>query len=458
MSLTENLQRRGAVYYWRRRLPPLLAVRHSTTYIKMSLRTKDPKQARMLAAQLNCCAIDIFESPSMTLISKEQLSDFFKRAFEQHLRKLSLNLDVERADGRADIPDSIRKDRIIGQAYMALAKNGLATRLTNSEREELIRGGMPLQDVREVDEQLLQWRSSGYRPSLNRIKSILRMVKADDTKAVNIVTAQPYYLKALGEALLAAHSQYLLPTMMASDGIAKQIVVNDAGRSKLDQFEDQTPVSEPGPASCSTLTLLAASQKLIDERTADRNWDEKTAAQARFIFSLWSKFMKEVYDIAEFNDLRREHLSAFSNFLRNFPKTYGKSSRDQFLTIDDIRKRAERLGNGEKGLEVGTRNRHLTFLNQLLELAAREGSNIDPKVSWTPFRAKRSTRARDDRRTPRTDQMAALFQLPIFTGCAGWDDMHTAGDQIFHRAVFFRTDYRLLLWHAARRILWPHAR
>ncbi len=56
VPVVSNLERRGAVYYWRRRVPPTLARTTGLTHLKLSLRTREPRQARFLAAQMDAAA------------------------------------------------------------------------------------------------------------------------------------------------------------------------------------------------------------------------------------------------------------------------------------------------------------------------------------------------------------------------------------------------------------------
>ncbi|WP_376767962.1 DUF6538 domain-containing protein [Jiella pacifica] len=49
MGITTGLERRGAVYYWRKRLPDGLAGRIGLTHVKLSLRAREVQEARYLA-------------------------------------------------------------------------------------------------------------------------------------------------------------------------------------------------------------------------------------------------------------------------------------------------------------------------------------------------------------------------------------------------------------------------
>jgi len=53
VAVASHIERRGAVYDWRRRLPDFLAERLKQRCVVVSLRTRELKPARYLAAQLD---------------------------------------------------------------------------------------------------------------------------------------------------------------------------------------------------------------------------------------------------------------------------------------------------------------------------------------------------------------------------------------------------------------------
>lgn len=79
----------------------------------------------------------------------------------------------------------------------------------------------------------------------------------------------------------------------------------------------------------------------------------------------------------------------------------------------------------------------MTFLGQLIAFAKGRGSAVDRDLSTTPFRARNDRRARDQRPVPKLEGINRLFNRPLFTGYASWDDIDTPGQQFFHRAEYF---------------------
>ena len=179
-------------------------------------------------------------------------------------------------------------------------------------------------------------------------------------------------------------------------------------------------------AAAHTGGVIAISTKLIEKKLADEVWDEKIARQARMIFDLFGRFLTEEAGVNDLAELRQHHLDAFEIILRILHKTYGKSPKDRRRTIADLRKDSEQRPSTERGLSGATRNRHLTFIGQLLRRAKSAGVAVDPQLDLTELRARKNKRGRDDRPVPTWIQIETLFHQPVFTGCGDWDDMQVA--------------------------------
>ncbi|NJL50225.1 MAG: hypothetical protein HC909_00380 [Blastochloris sp.] len=128
MPIVSGLERRGAVYYWRRRLPKPLAGRLSAALIKICLRTKEVRVARFLSAQLDAAAERLFMLPPPANLSREQLPAIFKETFEAHRAKLAQLDNHVRRDGDADLKTIRAEHRATGYAYRLLARLAKAPR------------------------------------------------------------------------------------------------------------------------------------------------------------------------------------------------------------------------------------------------------------------------------------------------------------------------------------------
>ncbi|SFL80093.1 DUF6538 domain-containing protein [Methylorubrum salsuginis] len=454
MALATNLHRRGAVYYWRRRVPATFALATGANWLKLSLRTREPVRARFLAAQLDATAADLFMTTLPDTITKEQLATLFRKAFLGHEVKLDRVAAFARQEPDFDPAAEMAAEQAMGWSYRVASSRGVNGRLTEDDRAAMAKAGLAEAEIACVGDCLDAMRRSGaLAPSQARIREIVEEIGALPTPG-NVARAEPIYLRALGEALLRTRDRFVLDALPYEDLMAD--LGTEAGENASEQ-----PVAEPivavvdpitapsvplpiaskgsplAPASTSIVTIEAIGGKLIAEKRQDRDWDDKTCRQAEFIFTLFGRFLREEHGLTDLGGLRQTHCDAFDGFLRGLFTSVGKSPKDKDRPIRELRQISEAKKPGERGLASGTRNRHLTFLGQALVRARKAGVIIDAGVSLAEFRARKKKRGRDQRPTPPSSALATFFSLPVFTGCRDWDDIHTAGTELFHRAAYF---------------------
>ncbi|WP_273504942.1 DUF6538 domain-containing protein [Fulvimarina manganoxydans] len=460
MGFATGLERRGAVYYWRKRLPDRLAERIGLTHVKLSLRTRDPQEARYLGACLNKMAAELLMSV-LPEITREQLQSLFRKTFEQHRRKLALLADFARSERGFMPSQEIQEETATGWAYQHFSRNGLHASVDEDARDRFAKVGLSEEEIERVTATVDRMKASGEAtPSASRLAEAITETGAEVTAATK-AKAQPIYLRALAEALLKTDERYrhdpfdydaeICALAPEAEGLSEaERGFRPASRTTSELRENgpargdtSTPPSRPSPtpsmktAAAHTGSVIAISTKLIEKKLADEVWDEKTARQARMIFDLFGRFLTEEAGVNDLAELRQHHLDAFEIFLRILHKTYGKSPKDRHRTIADLRKDSEQRPSTERGLSGATRNRHLTFIGQLLRRAKSAGVAIDPQLDLTELRARKNKRGRDDRPVPTRIQIETLFHQPVFTGCGDWDDMHRLGEHIFHRAAYF---------------------
>ncbi len=467
MPVVSNLERRGAVYYWRRRVPPNLARSTGLTHLKISLRTREPRHARFLAAQMDAAAEDLFMSVDPHVITKEQLTALFRKAFESHARKLALLADFGRQDPAIDPGLEAADEQAMGWAYRILARKGLGARIGADETALMRSAGLTEHALESVATALAGLQRDGRaRPAPLKIRDLIASVGAEPSSA-NMARAEPVYLRALGEALLRTADRYGSDPLPFDDLVAEITAPAVPPRTQVSPAVSGEPtpaatasaITEAPPAATGggpaasaptgSSTPLAApviddsvatiGARLVQDNRQDRVWDEKSCRQAEMIFDLFDRFMREECHITGLSQLRQPHLNAFDGFLRVLFKAYGKSPLDRKRSIRDLRRISEKKDVAEQGLAGGTRNRHFTFLGQLLRRARSAGVAIDRDLTFTEYRAKKAKRGRNERAVPARAAIDKLFEAPVFVGCAGWDGkrMHEPGDLVYHRAAYF---------------------
>ena len=141
MARGPHLLRRGAVYYWQRRLPTHLANRLQISHVKVNLKTKDVATARRLVPPLDARAMEVFMDES-TEISREQLGSLFKAVLVEHQKKLGLFADLNRAEPRFERSELLAAELAQGHAYRLLSLYGAKARALDRD-EKLWKGALP---------------------------------------------------------------------------------------------------------------------------------------------------------------------------------------------------------------------------------------------------------------------------------------------------------------------------
>ncbi len=169
------------------------------------------------------------------------------------------------------------------------------------------------------------------------------------------------------------------------------------------------------------------------------NWNEDTTKDVRTIVRIFSSILTEHNVLTSSGNLRQH----FNNILTR----WGSIKRYVAMTTLQLREATQRavtLAERNKqlapkvGLSSGTIRRHLGNLEQFLNHIVASGyalraftfKGIKPKK-----RSSATVRALTDK--PEREQIAPLFQLPVFTGCAGPfpNLMRIQGDQVYHSSL-----------------------
>lgn len=457
MARGPHLLRRGAVYYWQRRLPTHLATRLRISHVKVNLRTKDVAVARRLVPPLDARAMEVFVDKRAE-ISREQLGSLFKSVLVEHQQKLGLLADIERANPTAKRAEWLETELAQGVAYKLLSEQGVQARVDEDERRRLLDEGRDADFIAKVTDHIARLHEGdGIKISRQRLARHIENTGAE-VNAVSLTRAQPVYLRALGEALLSAELRYgnrpvaeldFARLMEEARGGPSPTPAPTAATANKDLATRDVAAVRPKPQGRAGGIAVVA-MALESKRVQDGEWDEKTARQAKFIFDLFGRYMAEVFGIADLSSVHQDHLADFDGFLRSLHMSFGKSPEDKKRSIAEIRIIAQGKVPECGALQGATRNRHLTFLGQLLKYARSGlGVALDPELSTTAFRAKKNKRGRDQRSIPDKADVQRLFQRPVFIGYAHWDDIDTPGTEFFHRAEYYCTI--LAAYEGARR-------
>ncbi len=484
MPAIPHVVRRGAVYYWRRRMPARLAESKRSATLLLGLRTSDPRRARVLAAEITALAdLCFFPALMNRRLSPSQIQTIFRETFTNHLDKLDAVVARERMERNFDAEDSRRSDRVTGWVYRLLETRGNWASVDERSRTAMRAEGMSEADVGEVAAMIavMQKQNLAAEPP-KRLKAMVEKVGGEASR-LNLALAQETVHRALAEANFMTGRRYdgvrsensaLIERILAERALAsspdapaaaEQTRVIDAaqapsdgdkfkadpsGRPAPDGKTDSGPATvatevedparagakadvseppnqnpEPAPKRSKRIPLdahpiIAFGEKLVKQNQDNESWDEKTRKQARQIFRLFGKLLWE-QDVVRLEALEQRHFAQLMGLLAEVATSYGKSTKDDERSTRELRAIGAAKPPAECGIKAGTVNRHLTFLGQLLVYLRGQGFKLDRDIDVTLLRAKdRTVRGRSKRAVFSGDELSKIFNLACFTGCAGW--------------------------------------
>ncbi|AMJ59441.1 DUF6538 domain-containing protein [Bosea sp. PAMC 26642] len=467
MSSSSHLERRGAVYYYRRRLPRHLAERLGQRFVVLSLKTRELKPARYIAAQLDAVVAKMNLDSSDFWISKAQLQDFFRQAYRVHEEIVRRSQAGSMASSRYGATDSPERLNVIeGWVWRLIALQGPGAAVRYEDLEAMREGEVPEALFADVETVL----AFHCRP--DRIAALRQQV-AQMLAEVGAVPSETNIDRAFS-AFARAKSEANFRNMPQTDEFDVEAIIADARtdtrsiawtgqdfsvlpvrapeRLVIPENRPQpvaypitveatpapAPVAAPTPkAVTGDFSVAAIAGKLVAELEQDGTADEKTRRQVRMITDLLSRFLAEERNVVDMTDLAGQDIEAFDMFLRGMGKNYGKAQADKTRTIRELLQRWEKLPASERGLEIKTRNKHYAYLNQLLARARKAGAPISRELTFSEYRVKLKGRARKERAIPAATVFERIFEQPIYTGCAGWDEPFATGPDVFHRAAYF---------------------
>lgn len=204
-------------------------------------------------------------------------------------------------------------------------------------------------DIESLQNHLAMLRANELVPTKHYI--LQQMVESVEGVAtsMNLAVAQGTYLRGMKLALAKIDRCYG-GVKVEDEGLVDRIplVKNDPSKS-LPPAKDVAVnrPNDPPQAEAAMLQQFAPmtdftrfTDRLMQKKAADGNWDEKTKRQADSISKLFVKFMVQDQRIHDTSSLRQEHVGKFVDFLRfDIYKNYGKPQKDQARTIKQLREK-----------------------------------------------------------------------------------------------------------------------
>ena len=198
--------RRGAVYWWRRRLP----VQHRTdcrSRIEVSLRTTSLSIARSIAAEVTRASEHLLHGMNQSMISADDARRILTKVAITHSAKLDGVSAAELSFG--DSAKTARTaDIATGWAYRLFAAQGIDAAVGEIEHKEMLAAGLDPQTITLVTQTLVTLRERGAMPpNRKRIAGLMAEFNIPETR-VNVQQAEQLYLRGMAAALLDADRRW----------------------------------------------------------------------------------------------------------------------------------------------------------------------------------------------------------------------------------------------------------
>ncbi|MDZ7600708.1 MAG: DUF6538 domain-containing protein, partial [Hoeflea sp.] len=471
--------RRGAVYWWRRRLPaqPQTGCRLG---IEVSLRTKSLHIARSIAAEVTRASEHLLHGMSRSMISADDARRILTKVAITHSAKLDRVSAAELAFGDS-AKNARTADIATGWAYRLFAAQGVDAAVGEIEHKEMLAAGLEAQTITLVAQTIETLRQQGAMPpNRKRIAGLMAEFSIPETR-VNVQQAEQLYLRGMAAALLDADRRWtglrhdddlLLQSGLLEEArrpiaasVPADVDTRSASPVPAAPVSVPVPVAEspqtPPPPVISPAAPVAAEvaisddvddldsiidiedesyRSLIDIVTAAGEakvtlgeWDSKTLKQHIQLAKLFERFL------GHGNPTRvgQQHLAQFRDVLLKFPKNYGKSPRDHVISVSDILARAEKLPKAEVGLTKSTINRHMNNMANIAGMCQAYGYSWESYDGISKLRAKARGDSDNERPSFTTGDLEALFSLPIWTGATSDTNYGSQGGEIFHDARYW---------------------
>ena len=447
----------------------------------LNLRTRDPARARFLAGQVTALA-DTFVIEARTMgLTPQQTQQIFAQTFTAHLNRLERIAVRERAEPRYDPERERSADHRMGWVYRLLETRGHDAQVDERAASQMWSAGLDEDSIAEVAAMLDDLRRHRLVPERReRLQTIVEAQGGEPSPMALMMAEHQIYraraaacfelarrhdgIRVEDEALIARIlrdqvEQSSTPVRAPAQPTPEAAIMPDQAPSWIevtppakDVSSQKTSLAEVIPAHHFVIQI---GERLIVSKTRgdvqDRAWDTKTARQAQQCFRLFARMLCE-QQILNIEQLRQRHFATLVELFHGLAKSYGKSPKDEERSCTELLNVGKMKDDSERGLAPETINRHLSFLNTWIEFAESQGIEIDNKINISRLRPKVRGRARSKRGFFNTDHLNAVFALPCFTGCAGWENkvVYLApGPHVYHRALYFVP--LLLFYTLARR-------
>ena len=419
MLAQNHLSQRGSVYQWRRR------VRSQSTGIidiKLSLGTTDRRVAAILARKISAESDHLMDQINSNSITPAEARAWLGEVIRRERQKIE-KLQMLRRIESDDPADDTRHDEAMRDAWQHLAQAGLNGRIPDGT-QDLVRSNIEIlrQDLTSESRRKIVARDFRNLTGRERVSALELM-----TLLTLLISGK--------KAAWAEYDTALQPIETLADEIARQgpsaLIGSEPSPARPPETVLVAPPSE-NPLAAEDPTISAVIERMIALKCED-GIEGKTLQQYRS----FGKLFTLLTGISDIRNVRQSHASSFRASLKRLPKSWGKSPADHTATREEVMARAAALRPDQVGLSVGTINRHLEHLRQIVASAAEDGIPVDPKLNPTKLRLRDPVRDSDKRDAFTSTQLERIFRGPVWSGSESEYYQTRPGPTIYQNGLYW---------------------
>jgi integrase len=426
--------RRGAIFYWRRRLPS-----PAKMSVEFSLGTKDERVARRLCSLLAIDSDRAFAVVREGGMTPEQAEAFMRHKFAEHRAKLEL-VHIVSLDSRRDWKSEIKASKATALAFNTLALRGRTGEVEPSfieddpDADEVL--GLARQSIETYREDFWsEGRSLRIKRDLADLFPAAEIAPADVAQARSL-TLRAYAAANASSAKKSAHSGISLTDLEAlaerlEQAIDKLAEPASAAPKTQDRRADPEPTAEseaPAKTHIVTFTEETVAQERLDGRLVSGTLDQKLQVVNMFVWATGKEY---------FQDLKQSDIKRYVDCLKLIPKNH-KAPVYEGLTADEMMAKASFLQKREVGLSAQTINRNLSYLTKLMRQAQMAGvERLPTNLIIGGFRLPKLVRDHEQRPGYTAENIGQLFSHPIWTGCHSLTRRHVPGNVIVWDGLYW---------------------
>ena len=381
------------------------------------------------------------------MLSAAQARSILETVARGHLAKMD-RLAVMETAGGVSAEEGRSSDRVMGWTRHLQAVQGASATVGDAERRMLGENGLAQSEIDEVGQvlDLLRRASNGSSPR-RRLAALLAECGAPQGEG-DLLQAERIYYRGQAAALLATDRRWvgdfreddaLIEDLLQrnepprlQDAVPAPATTRSEPAALVEKQDDASaapvaPQSAPEPPTDKT-SITKLTEKMIDEKAALGEWNEKTQRQVR---SVMATFVEMIGD-DHVRSLAQSRIAEYRSLLLALPRSYGKGQHDKEAPLAEWLERAKKMPKEKKGRAPGTLNRHMSQLQEVHVYIAAQGNKIPDFAGVSNLRAKQTTRARDQRNPFSLDDLTLIFRQPPWMGCASLDERMTPGPRIYH--------------------------